>query len=214
MLDRGEAVGLFTPLGDGIADGKGVAAVFSPEFEARLPGRRVLLPEFEFAPLPGAERSAAFFAALFSSVDGEVPRWLAFAVRFGAVLVEAFLLACDDDAFFLAWDDEAFLLACDEEFLLAEDDGAIREAELEFRFAPLFDGEDCRPVFAAVEELPPGTVKTTSRWFARCSTRAVDPGCKRNESKVLSPARCVFTSANPRPRISSARGTSAAGILT
>lgn len=171
--------------------------MFDPELDTSLPGRPVLLPEFEFAPLPGVDLSAAFFAALFSSVEGEVPRWLAFAVRFGAVLFEAFLFACDDEA-----------------FLLAKDDGAIREAVFEFRFAPLFDGEDCRPVFDAVDELPPGTVKTTSRRFARCSTRAVEPGCKRNETTVLSPARCVFTSANPRPRTASARGTSAAGILT
>jgi hypothetical protein len=201
-LDRGEAVGPFAALGEATGDGKGVAAVFNPEFKARVPGSPVLLLEFEFTP-PEVDRSAPIFAALFSKDEGEVPRWLAFAFRFGAVLVEAFLLACDDEALL------------DEEFLLAKVDGAIREAVFEFRFAPLFDAEDCRPVFAVFEEeLPPGTVKTTSRWFARCSTRAVEPGCRRNESTVLSPARCVFTSANPRPRSASARGTSAAGILT
>src|SRR5437762_10809062 len=47
-----------------------------------------------------------------------------------------------------------------------------------------------------------------------CSTCAVAPGCRRNESSVLSPVRCDLTSANPRPRTASARGTSAAGIFT
>ena len=61
---------------------------------------------------------------------------------------------------------------------------------------------------------PPGTVTTTSSLFARCSTCAVAPGCSRNESTVLSPLRCAVTSANPRPRTASARGTSAAGIFT
>jgi len=61
---------------------------------------------------------------------------------------------------------------------------------------------------------PPGTVTTTSSLFARCSTWAVAPGCRRNESTVLSPLRWAVTSANPRPRTASARGTSAAGIFT
>jgi hypothetical protein len=61
---------------------------------------------------------------------------------------------------------------------------------------------------------PPGTLTTTSNLFARCSTWAVAPGCRRNESTVLSPARWAFTSAKPRPRTASARGTSAAGIFT
>ena len=51
-----------------------------------------------------------------------------------------------------------------------------------------------RPVsrvrFEATPRLPPpGTDTTTSSLFARCSTCAVAPGCKRNESTVLSPAR-------------------------
>jgi len=69
-----------------------------------------------------------------------------------------------------------------------------------------------RPVFALV--FPPGTVKTTSSRFERCSTCAVAPGCSRKETTVLSPLRWALTSANPRPRVVSALGTSAAGILT
>ena len=61
---------------------------------------------------------------------------------------------------------------------------------------------------------PPGTVKTTSSLLPRCSTCAVAPGCSRNETTVLSPAFCAFTSAKPRPRTVSARGTSLWGIFT
>lgn len=78
-------------------------------------------------------------------------------------------------------------------------------------------GFDCgrfvsRPAFVLV--LPPGIVKTTSSRFECCSTCAVAPGCSRKETTVLSPLRWVFTSPKPRPRVASARGTSAAGILT
>jgi hypothetical protein len=69
-----------------------------------------------------------------------------------------------------------------------------------------------RPAFDV--PLPPGTVNTTSSRFERCSTCAVAPGWSRKETTVLSPLRCVLTSANPRPRVASARGMSAAGILT
>jgi hypothetical protein len=65
----------------------------------------------------------------------------------------------------------------------------------------------------AVAVLPPGTVNTTSSPLARCSTWAVVPGCKRKDTTVLSPVFCVFTSVNPRPRVASALGTSAVGIL-
>ena len=67
---------------------------------------------------------------------------------------------------------------------------------------------------ATVGVPPPGTETTTSSLFARCSTWAVTPGCKRNERIVLSPLFCAFTSTKPRPRTASARGTSAAGIFT
>ena len=69
--------------------------------------------------------------------------------------------------------------------------------------------------FVATEEVPPpGTDTTTSNLFARCSTWAVAPGCKRKEMSVVVPVRCTFTSVNARPRATSARGTSAAGIFT
>jgi hypothetical protein len=177
-------------LGEGNADGRGLGPVLDPEFAARAPGVPVLLAKFEFAVLGDVDRSAALVDALFSRDDGEALRWLVFELefRFSPVVDEAFLFAGNGDAF--------------------------RAPAFEFRFAPLFDGEDCRAVFELDEELPPGTVKMTSRWFARCSTRAVEPGCNRNETTVLSPTRCVFTSAKPRPRTASARGTSAPGILT
>jgi hypothetical protein len=60
----------------------------------------------------------------------------------------------------------------------------------------------------------PGALKTTSSLFERCSTCAVAPGCSRNEITVLSAPRWTLTSANPRPRVASARGTSAAGSFT
>ena len=69
-----------------------------------------------------------------------------------------------------------------------------------------------RPAFDV--PLAPGTVNTTSSRFERCSTCAVAPGWSRKETTVLSPLRCVLTSAKPRPRVASARGMSAAGILT
>ncbi|MDX6384949.1 MAG: hypothetical protein QOK48_2522 [Blastocatellia bacterium] len=175
-------------LGEGNADGRGLGPVRDPEFAARAPGVFVLLAKFEFAVLAEVDRSAAFVEALFSREDVEVFRWLVFEFRFGPVIEEAFLFAGNGKEF--------------------------RAPVFEFRFAPLFEGEDCRAVFELDEELPPGTVKMTSRWFARCSTRAVEPGCNRNETTVLSPTRCVFTSAKPRPRTASARGTSAPGILT
>jgi hypothetical protein len=203
-------------LGEGNADGRGLGPVRDPELAARDPGVSVLLAKFEFAVLAEVDRSAAFVEALFSREDVEVFRWLVFEFRFGPVIEEAFLFAGNGEEF--------------------------RPPVFEFRFAPLFggedwrvvfegedcravfggedwrvvfEGEDCRAVFELDEELlPPGTVKMTSRWFARCSTRAVEPGCNRNETTVLSPTRCVFTSAKPRPRTASARGTSAPGILT
>ena len=67
---------------------------------------------------------------------------------------------------------------------------------------------------ATVGGPPPGTDTTTSNLFARCSTWAVAPGCKRNERIVLLPLFCALTSTKPRPRTASARGTSAAGIFT
>jgi hypothetical protein len=67
---------------------------------------------------------------------------------------------------------------------------------------------------ASVLVFPPGIVNTTSSRFERCSTCAVAPGCSRKEITVLSPLRWVFTSAKPRPRVASALGMSAAGILT
>jgi hypothetical protein len=78
-------------------------------------------------------------------------------------------------------------------------------------------GFDCgrvvsRPAFVLV--FPPGIVKTTSSRFECCSTCAVAPGCRRNETTVLSPLCWVLTSAKPRPRVASALGTLAAGILT
>lgn len=105
------------------------------------------------------------------------------------------------------------------EFLLANDEGgveALRLLAFAFRFesGPLTDRGRSRPALDALEELPPATVNTTSSRFERCSTRAVAPGWSRKETTVLSPLRCAFTSAKPRPRIASVRGTSAAGILT
>ncbi len=114
---------------------------------------------------------------------------------------------------------ELFFAVVLEEFLFVSNEGegaAGRLLALEFRFEsdPRLGGAESRPALAAAAEFPPGTVKTTSSLFERCSTWAVVPGCSRNETTVLLPVRCVFTSAKPRPRRVSARGTSAAGILT
>src|SRR4030095_1969621 len=70
-----------------------------------------------------------------------------------------------------------------------------------------------RDEFDATDGFPPGTLMTTSSLFERCTTCAVAPGCSRKDTTVLSPLRCAFTSAKPRPRSVSARGTSTAGIL-
>lgn len=196
-------------LGEAIGDGKGVEA----EFADRIPGIPFRLAEFEFAALAEVDRSAAFVEARLSFDEDESFPRLLFELRFAPVVDEEFLLADDGEAFrWLVF--EVRLAPVVEEFLFAKDGEEFRWFVFELRFAPLFEGADCRPVLEAPAELPPATVKTTSRWFALCSTRAVEPGCKRNETTVLSPARCVFTSAKPRPRMASARGTSAAGILT
>ena len=109
----------------------------------------------------------------------------------------------------------AVVRALDEfEFLFVAGGAAVRLFAFESRFE---SGpgvlRESRPVFELTDEFAPGTVKTTSSLFERCSTRAVAPGRSRKETTVLSPLRWAFTSANPRPRRASVRGTSAAGIL-
>lgn len=111
-----------------------------------------------------------------------------------------------------------------EEFLPAVDAGAVPARLLALAFllvlAFLFDADvfggrgKSRAALARAAEFPPGTVNTTSRRLERCSTCAVAPGWSLNETTVLSPLRCAFTSPNPRPRSASARATSAAGIFT
>jgi hypothetical protein len=60
----------------------------------------------------------------------------------------------------------------------------------------------------------PGTAMTTSRRLPLCCTWAVEPGCNLKARVVLVPLLWAVTSAKPRPRTASARGTSAAGIFT
>jgi hypothetical protein len=60
----------------------------------------------------------------------------------------------------------------------------------------------------------PGMVKTTSSLLPCCSTRALAPGCNRNETTVSLAPRWTLTSLKARPRTASGRGTSAAGIRT
>ncbi len=86
-------------------------------------------------------------------------------------------------------------------------------ADLLFASGSAFD-RAFEPAFDALRVRPPGTVNTTSSLLPRCSTCAVAPGCSRNETTVLSTVFCAFTSANPRPRTVSARGTSLWGIFT
>lgn len=141
---------------------------------------------------------AAVFNAVFAA-DAEAALFLlaAFAaLEFGEV---AALRALDEFEFlFVAAGDAFRLLAF--EFLLESGPGMLLG--------------NSRPEFDGTDGGAPGTVNTTSSLFERCSTRAVAPGCSRKETTVLSPLRCAFTSANPRPRRASVRGTSAAGILT
>ena len=87
------------------------------------------------------------------------------------------------------------------------------DADLRFASGAAFD-RAFEPPFDALRVRPPGTLNTTSSLFPRCSTCAVAPGCSRNETTVLSPVFCVFTSTKPRPRTVSARGTSLWGIFT
>src|SRR5438477_12499049 len=86
-------------------------------------------------------------------------------------------------------------------------------ADLRFASGSAFD-RAFEPPFDALRVRPPGTLNTTSSLFPRCSTCAVAPGCSRNETTVPSTVFCAFTSAKPRPRTVSARGTSLCGILT
>ncbi len=189
-----------------MGDGRGVAGGFDPEFEATAAVEPVWLAKLELPALCAVaevDRSAAFLLA----DDGEAFRLLAVEFLFGS----AFLLADDGEAFRLL----AFALRFASAFLLADDGEAFRLLAFEFLFdsALVMDRGNSRRAFDAIEELAPATVNTTSSRFERCSTRAVVPGWSRNETTVLSPLRCVFTSAKPRPRSASARGTSAAGIL-
>src|SRR5260370_9314529 len=64
---------------------------------------------------------------------------------------------------------------------------------------------------AAGTRVVPGVLKTTSSLFECCSTCAVAPRWNPNEMTVLSEPRWTLTSTKPRPRVASARGTSAAG---
>ena len=170
-------------LGEGTAVGSGVATGFDLELEARAVPEPVLLAEFELPFELPALRAEA--------VPGLLPEFEFPAPRTDGAVDRA----------------AAFVFA---------DAGAMpRWLVFEFRVEPvmLLERGGCRLAFDAIAALPPATVNTTSRWFARCSTRADAPGGSRNEITVLSPFRCTLTSANPRPRRASARGTSAAGIL-
>ena len=166
--------------------GRGVAAGFKPELAGNAAGDPLLLAKFE---------SRAFWAA--AELDRSADFLLAFVGAAARVLAFEFLLSPGP--------------------LLAESGKAIRLLTLEFGFdsARVVDRGITRAGFEATAELEPApaTVNTTSSRFERCSTRAVAPGGRRKEMIVLSPLRCTFTSAKPRPRSASARGTSLAGIL-
>jgi hypothetical protein len=86
------------------------------------------------------------------------------------------------------------------EFLLADDGDTFVRLVFELRLdSTLLGGGTPRLEFEAIEELPPATVNTTSSRFECCSTRAVAPGWRRKDTTVLSPLRCVLTSAKARP---------------
>jgi len=107
------------------------------------------------------------------------------------------------------------LLALPEPLPLRDDEVRLLAVVLDGRTAPVVsDHEKSRERFGAAVDDPPGAVITTSNLLPRCSTRAAAPGCKRNDRVVPSPLRCAVTSAKPRPRTASARGTSDAGIFT
>ena len=101
-------------------------------------------------------------------------------------------------------------------FLLVAAGEVFRLLALAFLFdSGTVTGREISPdEFDATDGRPPGTVKTISSLFARCSQCAVAPGSSLKETTVKSPLRWAFTSANPRPRRASACSTSAAGILT
>jgi hypothetical protein len=170
-------------LGEGTGEGRGVATGFETEFEASA-GDPLLLGKLE---------SRTFCAA------AEVDRSAEVLLAFAGPTVRLF----------------AFEFRFSPALLLVDRGEAIRLLALEFRFDSTrgFDRGVSRPAFAAIAELAPATVNTTSSRFACCSTRALAPGGSRKEITVLSPLRCTFTSAKPRPRRASARGTSEAGIL-
>jgi hypothetical protein len=156
----------------------------------------------------GADFWAAGFPVAVGRGDGVAVLAAEFATGVG---VAVFLLA----VVALAELGEGAVRALDElEFLFVVAGVAVRLLAFEFRFesgAAVF--RVSRAEFEVTDEFAPGTVKTTSSLFDRCSTRAVAPGSSRKETSVLSPLRWALTSANPRPRRASVRGTSAAGIL-
>lgn len=138
-------------------------------------------------------------------------------VAFAVDPVDEFELSGFDLVFVLFGDALAGELSRPAAFLFPEVDGVPRLFVFEFalpRESTLPGRVKSRGRFEAMLGVPPATATTTSSLLPRCSTCAVDPGCSRNESSVLSPVRCDLTSANPRPRTASARGTSAAGIFT
>jgi hypothetical protein len=170
-------------LGEGIGVGSGVATGFVLELAARVEPGPVLLAKFELPPL------RAELELPPTRVDGEVDR------------TAAFLFAGEGET--PRWLGFEFLF---DPVLLF---GPV------LVFEPVFEAErnGWRPAFEAIAAFPPATVNTTSRRLPRCSTRADAPGGRRKEIRVLSPTRCTRTSAKPRPRNASARGTSAPGIF-
>lgn len=128
--------------------------------------------------------------------------------------VDEFVLSGLDLAFVLFGDALPGELSRPAAFLFPEVDGVPRLFAFALPPESLPGRVKSRGRFEATLGVPPATATTTSSLLPRCSTCAVAPGCRRNESSVLSPVRCDLTSANPRPRAASARGTSAAGIFT
>ena len=136
-------------------------------------------------------------------------------VAFAVDPVDEFVLLGFDPAFVLFGDALAGELSRPAAFLFPEVDGVPRLFAFALPRESTLPGRvKSRGRFEAVLGVPPATATTTSSLLPRCSTCAVAPGCRRNESSVLSPVRCDLTSANPRPRTASARGTSAAGNFT
>jgi hypothetical protein len=133
-------VGVGFAVGDLIGDGRGVATGFEFELEARA-GVGALLPAKLELPAFRAAAELDRSAEFLLALAGAVVRLPAFEFWFTATRV------------------------------LADSGAALSLLTFEFLFAPraAVDGVS-RPAFAAIEELAPATVNTTSSRLPRCST--------------------------------------------